>query len=115
MALDLKPLKWDWSPVTAGDTYPACNITESDHDEDLARVRIKLRVSGSADTALTLDSATAGITINDAAAWDFTISAIDTSALAAGHYSYQLETTTAAGTVRTEFAGTWQILTDVTP
>tara|TARA_R110000868_G_scaffold302692_2_gene563250 strand:+ start:41 stop:388 length:348 start_codon:yes stop_codon:yes gene_type:complete len=115
MALNLKPLIWNWSPIVAGDTYPAANIVESAHTENLDRVRIKLRISGSTTTALTLDSDTTGIVINNAAAWDFTISEIDTTSLATGVYSYQLETTTTGGTIRTEFAGTWPILSDTTP
>lgn len=114
MALDLKPLRWDWAAVVAGDTYPATNITESEHDSNLERVRIKITLSGATSPSLSLDSDTTGITINDAATWDFTIGAIQTSSLAAGVYSYDLETTDAAGTIRTEFAGTWPIISQVT-
>lgn len=114
MALDLKPLRWDWPEVVTGDTFPAINITESDHESDLERVRIKFVLSGATSPSLTLDSDATGITINDAAAWDFTIDAINPVTLEAGVYSYDLETTDAAGTIRTEFAGTWPILSEIT-
>lgn len=114
MALDLKPLRWDWPEVVTGDTFPAIHITEADHESDLSRVRISIVLSGATDAALTLDSNSTGITINDAAAWDFTIDQISPVTLAAGVYSYDLETTDAAGTIRTEFSGTWNILSEIT-
>ena len=114
MALDLKPLRWDWPEVVTGDTYPATNITESDHESDLARVRISIVASGETTPALTLDSDATGITINDASAWDFTIDAINPVTLDASVYSYDLETTDSAGTIRTEFSGTWTILSEIT-
>jgi hypothetical protein len=115
MALDLKPLKWDWAAVTTGDTFPATNITDSGSDTALVRVRVKVKASGEATASLTLDSSSTGITITNATAgaWNFTIDMIQV-ALAAGTYSYDLETTDSAGTVRTEFAGTWEILEETT-
>jgi hypothetical protein len=113
MALDLKPLVWDWAAVTTGDTFPATNITESDHDSNLSRVRISIWLDGATSSALNLDSNGATIVINDAAAWDFTINAISVT-LAPGLYFYDLETTDAAGVVRTEFVGSWEILTGYT-
>jgi len=114
MALNLKPLKWDWSPVVKGDTFPATNITESLHTSNLSRVRIKFKLSGATSTSLTLDSSTTGIVITSAANWAFTISAISTVTLAAGVYSYDLETTSTDGTIRTEFSGTWEIIEQTT-
>lgn len=116
MALDLTPLKWDWAPITQGDTFPATLITETSADTDLSRVRVKIKAAGSTSAALFLDSQTTGVTIGNATAgaWSFTIGAISTSSLAAGVYSYDLETTDSAGTVRTEFSGTWEILTQIT-
>ena len=112
--LDLKPARWDWPAVTAGDTYPAANITISGADSTLARVRIKFKASGSATAALTLDSATSGITITSAANWAFTIDAIPAVNLAAGVYSYDMETIAANGTVATELQGVWPILAQIT-
>lgn len=116
--MDLTPLKWNWPPVTQGDTYPACQIAETDSDTDLARVRVKVAdVDGV--TVLTLDSDTAGVTITTATAgaWDFQIDAIPaatTTSLQSGIYSYDLETTDDAGTVSTEFSGSWQIHPQIT-
>jgi hypothetical protein len=115
MALDLTPLRWDWSPVVSGDSYPAATITCTGQTENLARVRITVRAAGSTSDALVLDSATSGITLTTttAASWAFTIDAITNVALAAGEYSYQLETTTTGSTRRTSFAGTWKIISDI--
>ena len=116
MATNLTPLNWDWSPVVKGDTFPATQITETLNDSALTRVRVKLKLSGATTTSLTLDSATSGVTITTATAgaWDFSIDAIQTVTLAAGVYSYDLETTDAASTIRTEFSGTWEILEQIT-
>lgn len=117
MALDLTPLRWDWSPVVSGDTYPAATITASAETETLERVRISIFASGSTTPALQLDSDTSGITITTSAApaWSYTIDTIEEVPLTGGEYSYQLETTTTAGTRRTRFAGTWKILSDIIP
>ena len=105
--------------MTKGDTYPAANFTETEADSDLSRVRVEVKAAGSTTAALTLDSDATGVTINTATAgaWDFTvdeISAATTAGLTAGWYSYDLETTDAAGVVSTEFKGSWRILPEVT-
>jgi hypothetical protein len=112
--LNLAPERWDWPSVTTGDTYPAANIVIAGAESTLSRVRIKFRACGATSAALTLDSDTSGITINDAATWDFTIDAIPAVGLAAGIYSYDMETTSAAGTIATETQGTWEILPEIT-
>lgn len=119
MALDLKPLRWDWPAVTTGDTYPACQITDTAADTDLSRVRIKIKAQGGTTAALSLDSSTTGVTITTATAgaWDFTIgpiTAAQTATLDPGLYLYDIETTDSAGTVRTEFSGIWEILSETT-
>ena len=118
MALDTTKTRWDWAPVTQGDTYPACQITESGSDSDLSRVRIKFK-GPDGTTALVLDSSTSGITITTATAgaWDFqidTISPATTAALDSGFYSYDMEFTTDAGTVSTLFCGVWQVIKQIT-
>lgn len=116
MALDLKPLRWDWPAVTTGDTFPAIRITEFESEESLERVRVSITRSGESSPSLTLDSETSGVTIETASAgaWDFTIDAINPVALTAGNYAYDIETTDGAGTIRTEFSGTWPILSEIT-
>lgn len=117
MSLNLKPLRWDWAAVTVGDTYPACVITETEADTTLSRVRIKIK-DADGTLKLTLDSNTSGVTINTATAgaWNFTIaeiSASDTGNLTAGFHDYDLEITS-GGKVRTEFAGSWELLPQIT-
>lgn len=119
MAINLKPLHWDWPGVTKGDTYPAINITESSSDTALSRIRVKIKLADTATAALTLDSDGSGVTLNGtgAAAWDFTIgpiSATDTASLTAGTYSYDIESTDAGGVVRTEFKGSWVVWPQIT-
>ena len=113
MALNLQPLVWEWESITTGDTFPATNITEADHTSNLSRVRLAFFLDDAEASSLDLDSDDTGVTINDAATWDFTIDVISVS-LAPGLYHYDLETTDAAGIVSTEFVGTWQILTGYT-
>lgn len=115
MALDLTPLRWDWVGVTKGDTYPACNITETEADTALSRVRVIIKLAGV--VILTLDSDTTGVTLNGTGAggWDFTIdeiSAATTATLAAGYYDYEIKSTGSNGVVRTEFEGNWEIFAD---
>lgn len=115
-SLNLDPLVMPWPRVTTGDTFPAMRITETRSDTALVRVRVKVKAQGSDVTNLDLDSDTTGITITTATAgaWDFQIDRIDTVSLAAGWYSYDLESTDDAGTVKTEFKGSWQILPKIT-
>jgi hypothetical protein len=67
--------------------------------------------SAAASKALT--SVGGDITINDAATWEFTVEpfAMD---LDAGNYVYDVETTDAAGTVRTYLSGSVVVARDVT-
>ena len=67
--------------------------------------------SASASKALT--SGGGDITIDNAATWEFTVEpfAMD---LAAGPYVYDVETTDAAGTVRTYLSGSLTVVQDVT-
>jgi hypothetical protein len=113
--LDFTPLCWNWAPITQGDTYPATRITESKAETDLSRVRLKVK-NRVGTTLLSLDSNTSTITLTDttAGSWDFTIPAIATGTLEPGTLYYDLETTDAAATVRTEFSGEWRILKQIT-
>ena len=119
MAINLKPLRWDWPDLTAGDTFPEIRVQESSSTTDCATVRVKIKPETSETASLTLLSSGAGVTIDDGTAgqWDFTINEIaasDTEDLAPGNYRYDIEVTDSAGTVRTEFSGFWRILTQVT-
>ncbi len=118
MPLDLSPLVWNWTAITRGDTYPATRIQEEDATTDLVRVRLKVRATGGT-LLLSLDSAASEITIDDdtAGSWDFTIPAISaevTATIRHGVHNYNIEITDSAGTVRTEFSGTWEILPQIT-
>ena len=113
--LNLAPLKWDWPDLKRGDTLPASIITETTGDTILSRVRITIKSAATGLVALTLDSTTSGVTITTATAgaWDFTIgpiTAATTETLTEGFYSYELESFDPAGTVRTEFEGSWKII-----
>jgi hypothetical protein len=112
--LNLKPLRWDWAPITTGDTYPATNISIDGATSTLSRVRIKFKPCGSTTASLTLDSATGGITITSAENWTYTINRIAAVSLTAGVYSHDMETIAADGTITTETNGTWEILPQIT-
>lgn len=114
---NLLPLKWNLPSVLCGDTLPATNF-QYPGSGTLARVRAKIKASDGS-TVLILDSDDSGFTINDATsgAWDFDmgeISATTTAGITAGDYAYDLETTTATGTVRTLVGGTWCVAAQIT-
>jgi hypothetical protein len=116
MALNLTPYQWNWSPITAGDTYPAARWVESDSDNTstLARVRCTIKdVDG--NTFAALDSNTSGITINTATAgaWDFTIEALSAPNVA-GVYNLDVEWIDSDGVKFTEAKGEWVIGAQVT-
>ena len=114
--LNLTGGNYNFATITAGDTYPAADVRiEHAYVSTLTRVRIMFSPCSGGAPVLTLDSASTGITITNAATWEFTIDRIAAVPLAAGNYAYQMETTDSAGTVRTETRGTWQIITDLTP
>jgi hypothetical protein len=116
--LNLTPLCDNWDAVTQGDTYPAQRYTVAGTDSALTRVRCKVK-NRTGTTLLNLDSNTSGITITTATAgaWDFTIAAISAATMEGieeGNHFYDIETTDAAGTVLTDFRGSWQILSQQT-
>ena len=119
MSCNLKPRGKDLPPVTQGDTYPGINLTATNTEEALTSVAMSVYLAGSSSPALTLSNGS-GITITDATAgsWAFTIdemSPATTEAMTAGIYFYDLQTVDAAGTKKTRLAGSWHILTQVTP
>lgn len=116
--LDLKPLLWDWSAITQGDTYPASNIVDVGGSTVLASVEVKIRNSAGS-LLLTLSSPSSGVTITatGAGSWEYTIDAIsatDTATLTAETLRYDLQTTDTGGNASTVFAGAWRILSQIT-
>jgi hypothetical protein len=119
MSCNLKPRRKDLIPVTRGDTYPAINFTASGTENALSSVAMSVYIAGGTSPALTLSNGS-GITITDATAgsWAFTIDEMTpatTEALTAGIYFYDIQTVDSAGVKKTRLAGSWAILTQVTP
>lgn len=115
MASSLKNIKLGL--VAAGETWSGLTFTIDSSDDTayasaLTRVRMSWRAAGA--VALTLDSAAAGqITIANptAYAWSFTVEP-RALALAAGFYTWAIETTAGAITDKDLLSGTQQITTD---
>jgi len=111
--------QYDIPACVRGDTFPGLTITEITVNNEamsttLASVRMDIRTKANASTATkALTSAGGDITIDDAAAWGFTIEpfAID---FAARDYVYDIETTDSGGTVRTYVYGKFRVKQDVT-
>ena len=59
-------------------------------------------------------SSTAGIVINDANSYDFTVSPITPLTLSVGVWYWSIETTSVAGKIKTYLAGTLEVLDDPT-
>ncbi len=76
-------------------------------DDPIASARFVV-VDSEGVEALSLTNG-AGITINDAAAWDLTVDAITPLTLTPGFYSYALEITDTGGRVLDWLEGDWKI------
>lgn len=114
MAIDLKPMRWDWAAVTQGDTLPAMNLTETAATFNLTRVLVTIEPKDSDVAVLTLDSDDTGVTINTATAgaWDYTIDSItaaQTEELTPGFYTVNVKVF-GATVEHTDFKGEWEIL-----
>jgi len=114
MAVDLKPMRWDWAAVTQGDTLPAMNLVETESTFALTRVLVTIEAKDSDVAVLTLDSDDTGVTINTATAgaWDYTIDTItanQTDALTPGFYTVNIKVF-GSTTEHTDFKGEWEIL-----
>jgi hypothetical protein len=83
--------------------------------ESLASVKMTFKLAGV--ESLTLTSADDEITINDAAAWEFTVEPISRLTLAAGVHSWAIETTSSASpaSVQDYIVGTITVKADSTP
>jgi hypothetical protein len=114
MAIDLKPMRWDWAAVTQGDTLPAINLVDTAATFALTRVLVTIEPKDSDVAALTLDSSTTGVTINvaTAGAWDYTIASItaaQTATLTPGFYTVNVKVF-GTNVAHTDFKGEWEIL-----
>ena len=114
MAIDLKPMRWDWASVTKGDTLPAMNLVDTGADFALTRVLVIVEAKDSDVAVLTLDSDVSGVTINTATAgaWDYTIAAISaatTAGLTPGFYTINVKVY-GSTVAHTDFKGEWEIL-----
>lgn len=112
MSLHLKPYQWNWATITAGSTYPAAQLVESNSDYPNALSRVRVTIKDENDTIFTvLDSASGGVVINTATAgaWDFTIGAF-TAPTVPGVYSVSVEWVDSQNIIFNETSGTWTIL-----
>jgi hypothetical protein len=100
-------------------TWDGLNVSMSStgttFDEPLASVKMTFKLAGA--ESLTLTSAASQITINDAAAWDFTVEPISRLTLAAGVHSWAIETTSSASpaSVQDYIVGVINVKADSTP
>jgi len=112
----MRPGKFNLTPVVYLDTWNGLSAvytsTGNTFDSNLATVRMMFR-DGDGSLGLSLTSSS-GIVINDANAWDFTVSPITTLTLAVGTWFWSVETTSVAGTIKTYLAGTLEVLQDAT-
>ena len=113
MANDLT-YRWDWKPLTQGNTRPATNFTETSGTSALTAVELRMKLPESTTSDILLSNG-AGITINTATAgaWDFDISAMSaatTDAYTPGLYEYEMDVTEASGVVTTILKGEWNLI-----
>jgi len=105
-ALKLTPYVWNLPAITAGDSYPGTLIAGTDEPDGVTLVRVRMQMrNASGVIALDFDSDETGITINDAATWEFVIESF-TAPTTAGLYKYDIETTDSTGDVATIIKGT---------
>jgi hypothetical protein len=112
----MKPGKFNLTPVVYGDTWNGVSAvyssTGNTFDSDLATVKMSFRdTDGTLGLALT---SSAGIVINNANTYNFTVSPITPLTLAVGVWYWSIETTSAAGIIKTYLAGTLEVLDDPT-
>lgn len=83
--------------------------------DNLASVKMTFKLAGV--ESLTLTSADGDITIDDAAAWSFTVEPISRITLAAGVHSWAIETTSdaASPSIQDYMVGTITVKADSTP
>lgn len=113
------PKRHDLPAVLTGDTFPefrvlGITVGGAAPSSALASVRVDFRTSPAATSAgLTLTSGGGGITIDDAAAWAFTLDKFTPIELEAGTWYYDAQCTSADGEVRTYIKGVMVVEQDV--
>ncbi len=116
---DYLPKLYEIPACVAGDTFPGLRISSvtvngAAQPSALSSVRVDFRTLPDASTAaLSLNSSSNGITINNNATWDFELDAFAIT-LDPDCYYYDIETTDAGGTVRTYLRGSWTVARDTT-
>ena len=101
-----------------GDTWDGMTVALSSDGttfaDSLSAVHMSFWLAGATTAALDLKSADGEITIDDAAAWEFTVDPVSPMTLAAGQYSWQIQTTDSGGLIKTYLSGTIEITSDQT-
>ena len=100
-----------WDGLTA----VSLSSTGTTFDEPLASVKMTFKLAGV--ESLTLTSTDGEITITDAENWEFYVNKISRLPLAAGVYSYAVETTSSEDppTIQDYIVGTLTVKADSTP
>jgi hypothetical protein len=99
-----------WDGLTASLTSDGTTFADP-----LASVKMTFKLAGVESLTLTSDGG--DITIDDAAAWSFTVNAIERLTLTAGVHSWAIETTSDAtpASIQDYFVGTLTVKDDSTP
>jgi hypothetical protein len=102
--------------VYVGDTWDglagSLSSTGTAFSSPLALVRMNFKAACSDTIALTLSSESDQITIDDADAWAFTVLPKTPIGIAAGHYSWAIETTDDQDRKKTYMTGTIEVTAD---
>jgi hypothetical protein len=114
----MKPESITLEPFTEGDHWegiPAITILINDEPPASALSGVRIRFTKDVRTVevVELTSADDQITIVDANAWELSIPEQAVPGLTAGKWRWNLETTNAAGVVKTYLEGTLLVLRDV--
>lgn len=116
---DYLPANYDLPSCLAGDTFPGLNITSiTISDAPLsttlvsARFQLRARSANNPTAAFSADTDD-GITIIDAAAWEFSVDPFLIT-LSPCTYYYDLETIDSSGVTRTYLSGKLEIVRDAT-
>jgi len=111
-----RPAQITLPPIVRGDTWDGISVSMSTNgsslDDLLTSVRMTFHEAAADTDTLTLTSTGGDISITSAANWEFTVDSITPFPLAAGTQYFNIETTDSAGSVKTYFVGTIQILND---